>query len=66
MDRLADKQVPVKYWCNTHRRPATALDKYRDGRPWRHCTGGGILLPCRVIDCEEVGVEIIYEDDNSA
>lgn len=58
--------MKIEYWCNMHRRPAPpeGWGKYIDGRTLQQCTGGGILLPCVVINCEEVGIEIelINED----
>lgn len=59
----------VKYWCNTHRLPAPleGWDTYLDGSELRRCHGsrgkGRIMIPCYVVDCEEVGIEIDFEED---
>lgn len=45
-----------KFWCNTHNRFAIEKNK---------CEGPGILLPCNVIDLEEVGLEILCQCDLS-
>jgi len=60
----------VKYWCNSHRRPAPkeSWGTYADGRIRPCCPPKlvGILLPCYVIDCEEVGIEIEWEADDAS
>lgn len=45
----------IKYWCNTHRRDASKCLS-QGGKE------GGIMLPCQIIDCEKVGIEIIDEE----
>lgn len=80
----ATVQQPIRYWCNTHQRPAPSEgwsfykkyigdgdpnERFRKAEFWvddttrelRQCTGGGIMIPCCVIDCEEVGIEILGE-----
>jgi hypothetical protein len=56
--------VPVKYWCNSHRQPAIE-STYADGRQRLCCAPGqgGILIPCMIIVCEEVGIEILTKDE---
>jgi hypothetical protein len=57
--------VKVKYWCNTHRR--TAKDEYPNHVGYA-CPpgeeGGWIMIPCDVIDFDEVGIELIIEAED--
>ena len=70
--------MKVEFWCNTHRRPAPPEGwgfycNYVDNkwvedttRELRRCRGGGIMIPCRVINCKEVGIEIEWEPDDAS
>lgn len=43
--------LPIAEWCNTHQRDAWKCRNPIAGQ-------GGIMLPCRIIKCAEVGIEI--------
>ena len=56
----------MKYWCNTHKREATSLDK--EGDPCCDKKLGGITIQCRVQEESETrsllrrGVEMLCYD----
>lgn len=50
------------WWCNSHRRSATHILKYDDGREAHHCDPrlGGIMLPCVCVNLTHE-VEVVGE-----
>jgi len=54
--------VIIKYWCNTHQR--RVKDEYPNHSGYACIPASGwIMMPCKVINCEDVGIEIT-EDNN--